>query len=111
MICFHFFFAAITTAIITISDENDNAPSFVGGPFTAAALETLPRGATVIELPATDADVDFNDVVQFEITAGNSNNHFAIVSDPVTLIGIVQINEVTKLIKIVIEIMNVLEMN
>ncbi|XP_071785719.1 neural-cadherin-like isoform X1 [Asterias amurensis] len=84
---------ATTTAIISISDENDNAPSFVGGPFAADALETLPRGATVIELPAMDADVDFNDVVQFEITAGNSNNHFAIVSDPVTLIGIVQINE------------------
>ncbi|XP_038077180.1 neural-cadherin-like isoform X2 [Patiria miniata] len=82
---------ALTDAIIQILDVNDNAPEFVGGPYATSVEETQPVGATVWEVSVTDADVDFNEEVQFNIIGGNVGGSFEIVADPLTLIGIIRI--------------------
>ena len=74
-----------TTVInITVIDGNDNAPVFVGAPYTAV----LPEGTTqamrlILNVNATDADSGVNAVVRYSIAGGATAGSFQI--DPITV--------------------------
>ncbi|XP_072014059.1 LOW QUALITY PROTEIN: neural-cadherin-like [Amphiura filiformis] len=82
---------ATTTAKITILDKNDNSPTFIDGDYKATIPETLKVGATVLTLSAMDADSTSSENVQFTIVSGNVGDQFKIMTDGVTLTGIVQV--------------------
>ncbi|XP_072169186.1 neural-cadherin-like [Diadema setosum] len=84
---------AQTTATITVLDVDDNRPVFVGEPYPPTTIsEDDSVGSTVTMVTAADDDVDFREEVTFEITSGNINDRFAIISDPATLTGVVVVN-------------------
>ena len=83
--------ALIGTVTITIAvdDENDNTPEWSGATFHLApfvgydvtASEDIPAGTIVIDTDATDADIDDNARLTFNIVSGNDDNHFTIDPD------------------------------
>lgn len=48
--------AVFTTVSITVTDTNDNRPSFVDTPYTGEVLENASLGMTVMRVTATDND-------------------------------------------------------
>ena len=77
-------------------DRNDNPPTFIDGDYSATVPETLGVGSTVLTLSAEDADSSSSENVQFTIVSGNVGDQFRIVTDEVTLTGIVQVAKVMK---------------
>ncbi|EGD82245.1 FAT3 protein [Salpingoeca rosetta] len=73
---------SFASVIVTVYDVNTHAPVFEHLPQPLNITENLPAGALVSFIPVTDADVDFNAAILFEIVAGNSESIFTI--DPVT---------------------------
>ncbi|KAG8450966.1 hypothetical protein GDO86_003300 [Hymenochirus boettgeri] len=55
-------------AIIQVLDVNDNAPSFVSGPFQATVLENAPVGYSVLQVQALDADSGENARLEYLLT-------------------------------------------
>ncbi|EDO41045.1 predicted protein [Nematostella vectensis] len=66
------------TAILTITDINDNAPAFQNTPLTVSCSENRPIGLTVATLTATDADATTNAIITFVIVSGNEGEAFSI---------------------------------
>ena len=67
------------TVTINLTDINDNDPAFAQPTYTQAIDETLAPGASVISVPATDADgTDANSNVRYSIISGNIGNVFEI---------------------------------
>ena len=67
------------TVTINLNDVNDNDPAFAQPTYTQAIDETLAPGASVISVPATDADgTDANSNVRYSIISGNIGNVFEI---------------------------------
>ena len=62
---FSFFALQLT---IHISDENDNAPVFTQGIYTATIPENVPQGHSVIRVNTSDADIGINAEHSFTIT-------------------------------------------
>ena len=77
-------------------DRNDNPPTFIDGDYSATVPETLGVGATVLTLSAEDLDSSSSEDVLFTIVSGNVGDQFRIVTDEVTLTGIVQVAKVTR---------------
>ena len=77
------------TITIAVDDENDNTPEWSGATFQLApfvgydvtASEDIPAGTIVIDTDATDADIDDNARLTFNIVSGNDDNHFTIDPD------------------------------
>lgn len=64
---------ATTTINITIVDGNDNAPQFIGVPYTFSIPETSSSVRTlVVTLNATDQDTGAAGMVQFQLTGENT---------------------------------------
>lgn len=65
-----------STAIlhITLSDENDNSPTFTRKTYRATHREDLPVGSEIIHLIARDADEGFNGIVTYSLVEENSGN-------------------------------------
>ena len=71
----------ISTAIIniTVIDGNDNAPVFVGAPYSAELAEgTIGARRLILNVNATDADSGTNAVVMYSIAGGGSAGNFEI---------------------------------
>ena len=69
---------AVSRAIITILDRNDNAPICTRSTYTARVVENSPKGTIVGAISATDRDIGNNAAYRFSITGGNTGGYFAI---------------------------------
>jgi len=82
---------ATATVSVTVTDFNDNTPSFSRVLYTASTTENLPEGTSILTVVIADNDVDVNDDItlsisdttaDFYITA-NSSNYILYVKNPI----------------------------
>lgn len=64
---------------VNVTDINNSVPEFIGAPFEAYVGESLPEGAYVTQIMATDADTVDNSL-EYSIVAGNDEKQFIIDS-------------------------------
>lgn len=64
---------------VNVTDINNSIPEFVGAPFDAYVGESLPEGAYVTQITATDADT-VDTQLEYSIVAGNDEKMFIIDS-------------------------------
>jgi protocadherin Fat 4 len=69
-----------TDVTISITDINDNHPSFDQSFYELPIKENTPMGSVLTRLTAVDGDLAENGSVQYDIIAGNDFNHFNINS-------------------------------
>ncbi|XP_061575005.1 protocadherin Fat 1a isoform X2 [Cololabis saira] len=67
--------------IVNVDDTNDNAPWFIGTPYSGRVFESAAVGSAVLQVTALDKDKGHNAEVVYSIESGNVANSFAI--DPV----------------------------
>ncbi|XP_051560919.1 protocadherin-23 [Myxocyprinus asiaticus] len=68
--------SSTTLLHITLSDENDNSPTFTRKSYHGTVSEGLPAGSEVIHLIAQDTDEGPNGVVTFSLLEENSGNFY-----------------------------------
>ncbi|KAL4231425.1 Protocadherin Fat 4 [Mactra antiquata] len=68
---------------ITVTDVNDNSPTFAASSINVLVKNTSPVGSTVATIQASDADSPTNDnnVITYSIISGNTNGNFDLTSD------------------------------
>lgn len=66
--------------VINVLDENDNAPQFPNRYMEIEFPENSPRDSKRTLNPARDRDVGLNNVQQYKIVSGNTNNAFRLSS-------------------------------
>ncbi|PWA27175.1 hypothetical protein CCH79_00013871, partial [Gambusia affinis] len=71
----------LVRVIVDVDDTNDNAPWFIGTPFSGRVFESAAIGSAVLQVTALDKDKGYNAEVIYSIESGNVGNSFAI--DPV----------------------------
>uniref|UniRef100_A0A3Q1GPI1 Cadherin-related 23 n=1 Tax=Acanthochromis polyacanthus TaxID=80966 RepID=A0A3Q1GPI1_9TELE len=64
--------------LVEVQDVNDNKPIFLKNNYQTSILESVPRGTSILQVEATDADQGENGRVLYRILPGNSNNLFSI---------------------------------
>ncbi len=70
-----------TDTEIRVLNINDNAPMFIGAPYSGGVEENSPANTDVLTVEATDADLGVHGQVRYAIVAGNLNNSFGIVTE------------------------------
>lgn len=70
---------AVAIIRVNVTDINNSVPEFIGAPFEAYVGESLPEGAYVTQIVATDAD-QVDTVLEYSIVAGNDDKMFIIDS-------------------------------
>ncbi|XP_067899138.1 protocadherin Fat 1 [Heterodontus francisci] len=73
-------FGDSTTVVINVTDVNDNAPKFSHNVYLAEISEDAPLGELVLKVTAADRDGPLNNLIQYSIMNGDSNQHFRINS-------------------------------
>ncbi|KAL1023572.1 hypothetical protein UPYG_G00042580 [Umbra pygmaea] len=71
----------LVRVIVDVEDANDNAPWFVGSPYSGRVFESAALGSAVLQVTALDKDKGQNAEIKYSIESGNIANSFAI--DPV----------------------------
>ncbi|KAM8841936.1 protocadherin Fat 1a isoform 9-T12 [Synchiropus picturatus] len=71
----------LVRVIINVEDANDNAPWFIGTPYSGRVFESAAVGSAVLQVTALDKDKGQNAEIVYSIESGNVANAFAI--DPV----------------------------
>nr|XP_020476445.1 protocadherin Fat 1 isoform X3 [Monopterus albus] len=71
----------LARVIVNVDDTNDNAPWFIGTPYSGRVFESAAVGSAVLQVTALDKDRGYNAEVAYSIESGNVANSFAI--DPV----------------------------
>ncbi|KAK7929499.1 hypothetical protein WMY93_005894 [Mugilogobius chulae] len=71
----------LVRVIVNVEDTNDNAPWFIGTPYTGRAFESAAVGTAVLQVTALDKDKGQNAEILYSIESGNVANSFFI--DPV----------------------------
>ncbi|XP_033985117.1 protocadherin Fat 1a isoform X1 [Trematomus bernacchii] len=71
----------LVRVIVNVDDTNDNAPWFIGTPYTGRVFESAAVGSAVLQVTALDKDKGYNAEIIYSIESGNVANSFAI--DPV----------------------------
>lgn len=74
--------SANTTVAIEVTDENDNAPTFVNADSRIQILENTPLNSKLYQFYAVDRDAGANSEIFFSIGSGNRRESFQI--DPLT---------------------------
>lgn len=69
-----------TDTVIEIMNVNDNSPVFLGAPYAGDVVENSPAGSPLLQVQASDADLDVHGQVRFFIVSGNFNDSFTIDS-------------------------------
>lgn len=57
---------------ITVTDVNDNAPTFAMVPYTTRLNATTPKNSFVLNVSATDPDLGVNGMVEYSLDNGDS---------------------------------------
>uniref|UniRef100_A0A674MUG8 FAT atypical cadherin 1a n=1 Tax=Takifugu rubripes TaxID=31033 RepID=A0A674MUG8_TAKRU len=71
----------LVRVIVNVDDTNDNAPWFVGTPYSGRVFESAAVGSAVLQVTARDKDKGHNAEIAYSLESGNFANTFAI--DPV----------------------------
>uniref|UniRef100_A0A3Q1I5G8 FAT atypical cadherin 1a n=1 Tax=Anabas testudineus TaxID=64144 RepID=A0A3Q1I5G8_ANATE len=71
----------LVRVIVNVDDSNDNAPWFIGTPYSGRVFESAAVGSAVLQVTALDKDKGYNAEVVYSIESGNVANLFAI--DPI----------------------------
>ncbi|XP_037830702.1 protocadherin Fat 1a isoform X5 [Kryptolebias marmoratus] len=71
----------LVRVIVDVDDTNDNAPWFIGTPYSGRVFESAAIGSAVMQVTALDKDKGYNAELVYSIESGNVGNSFAI--DPV----------------------------
>ncbi|XP_060897001.1 cadherin-23-like [Labrus mixtus] len=66
------------TVSVEVQDVNDNRPIFLQNSYETSVLESVPRGTSILQVQATDADQGENGRLLYRILSGNSNSLFSI---------------------------------
>ncbi|XP_036377797.1 cadherin-7 [Megalops cyprinoides] len=82
-------YSATTTVTISLSDVNDNGPTFQHNRFTFVVAESAPIGTTVGRIMADDADVGINARMNYSLKEAEGSDTFQIHTDPVTQEGVI----------------------
>ncbi|XP_066502878.1 cadherin-7 isoform X2 [Hoplias malabaricus] len=82
-------YSASTTVTVTLSDVNDNGPTFQHNLYTFALAESAPVGTTVGRVMADDADFGANARMNYSLEDLEETATFRVQTDPVTQEGIV----------------------
>ncbi|XP_030623291.1 cadherin-7 [Chanos chanos] len=82
-------YSATTTVTITLSDVNDNGPTFQHNLYTFAVAETAAVGTTVGRVMADDGDVGMNARMNYSLEDLEESATFSIHTDPMTQEGVV----------------------
>ncbi|XP_061095590.1 cadherin-7 isoform X1 [Conger conger] len=82
-------YSATTTVTISLSDVNDNGPTFQHNLFTFAVAESAPVGTTVGRIMAEDPDVGINARMNYSLEEVDGSDTFQIRTDPVTQEGVI----------------------
>ncbi|XP_073775592.1 cadherin-23 isoform X3 [Danio rerio] len=67
------------TVYVEVLDVNDNRPIFLQNSYETSVLENIPRGTSILQVQATDADQGENGKVLYRILSGN-NGQFSMDS-------------------------------
>uniref|UniRef100_A0A672IB29 FAT atypical cadherin 1a n=1 Tax=Salarias fasciatus TaxID=181472 RepID=A0A672IB29_SALFA len=68
----------LVRVIVDVDDTNDNAPWFIGTPYSGRVFESAAIGSAVLQVTALDKDKGSNAEVIYSIESGNVANSFAI---------------------------------
>ncbi|XP_072514658.1 cadherin-7 [Salminus brasiliensis] len=82
-------YSATTTVTITLTDVNDNGPTFQHNLYTFALAESAPVGTTVGRVMAEDADIGVNAKMNYSLDDLEESATFWVHTDPETQEGIV----------------------
>lgn len=82
-------FSATTTVTISLTDVNDNGPTFQHNLYTFAVSESAPVGSTVGRIMAEDGDVGVNARMNYSLEDLEESSTFTIHTDPETQEGII----------------------
>ncbi|CAB1349580.1 unnamed protein product [Coregonus sp. 'balchen'] len=82
-------YSASTTVTISLTDVNDNGPTFQHNMYTFAVLESAAVGTTVGRIMADDGDVGINSRMNYSLEDLEESATFKIQTDPVTQEGVV----------------------
>ncbi|KAI4872497.1 hypothetical protein NFI96_021250 [Prochilodus magdalenae] len=66
------------TVYVEVLDVNDNRPIFLQNSYETTIVESVPRGTSILQVQATDADQGENGRVLYRILSGNSGGQFTI---------------------------------
>ncbi len=66
-----------TLLTVTVTDQNDNAPNFVGDPYSFNVREDLPVGNFIGSVSATDIDAGNNGKLRYFIKSGTGKDDFS----------------------------------
>lgn len=66
------------TVVVSVQDENDNPPIIDEVTENVTLLETAQIGSLLVKINASDADIDDNAVIVYNITGGNGSDIFVI---------------------------------
>ncbi|KAJ8247337.1 hypothetical protein GJAV_G00245140 [Gymnothorax javanicus] len=78
------------TAVIAVTDRNDNAPQFVNSTYSGSVNENV-NGELVLKMAATDKDEPHTTAwsTKYSIIRGNERKLFSVRADPVTMEGLI----------------------
>uniref|UniRef100_A0A8C9XKL9 FAT atypical cadherin 1a n=1 Tax=Sander lucioperca TaxID=283035 RepID=A0A8C9XKL9_SANLU len=68
----------LVRVIVNVDDTNDNAPWFIGTPYSGRVFESAAVGSAVLQVTALDKDKGYNADIVYSIESGNVANSFAI---------------------------------
>lgn len=61
----------LVRVIVDVDDSNDNAPWFIGTPYSGRVFESAAIGSAVLQVTALDKDKGYNAEVVYSIESGN----------------------------------------
>jgi len=70
--------SSVVEVVVTVSDENDNAPVFIHSSYSGAVNEDALPGTIILVVMATDADIAPNNKVTYHIAGGDVLGQFGI---------------------------------
>ena len=77
-----------TVVVVTVTDVNDNAPSFANTEYHSQVSEDSLAGTSLVRISAHDPDMGVNGLVRYEIVSGNGRGHLGL--DPNS--GVISVN-------------------
>lgn len=69
----------LVRVIVNVVDTNDNAPWFIGTPYSGRVFESAAVGSAVLQVTALDKDKGHNAEIIYSIDSGNDTHRLALV--------------------------------
>ncbi|XP_062584769.1 protocadherin Fat 4-like [Saccostrea cucullata] len=86
---------------LTVTDVNDNDPTFSQNVYVTQVIENYPVGGSVLKVTCTDADSSVNSDVTLSIVAGNTVNAFRVTGDVIEVNSALDYETVNKYVLLI----------